>query len=39
MPKLELLKDLSKNIFYQVVPFQIDKYENIAQYYMKKIKK
>lgn len=39
MPKLELLKDLSKNIFYQVVPFQIDKYENIAQYYMKKNKK
>ncbi len=39
MPKLELLKDLSKNIFYQVLPFQIDKYENIAQYYMKKNKR
>ncbi len=34
-----MLKDLSRNIQYQVLPFQIDKYENIAQYYFKKNKR
>ena len=39
LPRLDLLKDLSRNIQYQVLPFQIDKYENIAQYYFKKNKR
>lgn len=39
LPRLDLLKDLSRNFQYQVLPFQIDKYENIAQYYFKKNKR
>lgn len=39
LPKTELLKNFTKDLSFHIVPFEIKKYENIAQYYVKKNKK